>query len=125
MRRRPGVHMSEVVTLTLPVGRQWVGVAELVLAGLGARLELPYDRVDELQLAVGTVLGDGVGQEVRLEATSREESVDVRVGPVAASVAQDEARRRVLAALADELEVIPSENDAAWVVLTFARGGAR
>lgn len=122
MRR---VRMSDVVTLTLPAGRQWVGVAELVLAGLGARLELPYDRVDELQLAVGTILGDEAGPEVRLEATSREEGVDVKVGPVTASVAQDAARQRVLAALADELEVIPSENDAAWVVLTFARGGAR
>ena len=57
--------MTDVVSLTIPAEPGWNGVAELVLAGLGARLDLPYDRIDELQLATSAVLADAAGTEVR------------------------------------------------------------
>ena len=116
--------MTDVVSLTLPTEPGWTGVAELVLAGLGARLDLPYDRIDELQLATSAGLAAAAGAEVRVEASASDDHVDVRVGPLAAD-AGDPGRRRVLDALADGVELGQGEDGAMWAVLTFARGGAR
>jgi hypothetical protein len=116
--------MTDVVSLTLPAEPGWNGVAELVLAGLGARLDLPYDRIDELQLATSAVLADAAGTEVRLEASASDDHVDIRGGPLAAG-AGDAARRRVLDTLADGVELGLGEDGATWAVLTFSRGGAR
>ena len=117
--------MNDVVSLTLPTGPGWTGVAELVLAGLGARLDLPYDRIDELQLATRAALSDAVGPDVRVDATAGPDAVDVRLGPLVAEAAADPGRRRVLDALADRVELDPVEDGVTWAVLTFARGGAR
>jgi len=116
--------MTDVVSITVPATPDWNGVVELVLAGLGARLDLPYDRIDELQLATTTVLGDAVGPDIRVDASAGAESVDIRVGPLAAG-ADDAGRRRVLDALADAVELEPGADGTTWAVLTFARGGAR
>jgi hypothetical protein len=115
----------DVVSITLPAGPAWEGVVELVLAGLGARLDLPYDRIDELQLATRAVLADAVGPDVRVDASAEAERVAVRVGPLVAGAAEDPGRRRVLTALADEVAHDPVEDGVTWTVLTFSRGGAR
>jgi hypothetical protein len=44
-----------LVSVTLPVER-YLGVARLVTAGVGARLDLSYEAVDDLQLAVELVV---------------------------------------------------------------------
>jgi len=62
--------MTEVVSITVPAMPAWNGVVELVLAGLGARLDLPYDRIDELQLATTAVLTDAHGPDVRVDASA-------------------------------------------------------
>lgn len=117
--------VNDVISITLPAEPGWNGVAELVLAGLGARLDLPYDRIDELQLATRAVLGDAVGPDVRVDALAWPDRVDVRIGPLAADRAVDSGRRRVLDALADGVSLDPVEDGATWAVLTFVRGGAR
>jgi hypothetical protein len=117
--------VTDVVSITLPAAPGWSGVVELVLAGLGARLDMPYDRIDELQLATKAALADAVGPDVRVDASAAPDSVAVRVGPLAATSAGDPARQRVLSALADGVELEPGEDGATWAVLTFARGGAR
>jgi len=116
--------VSDVVSITVPATPGWGGVVELVLAGLGARLDLPYDRIDELQLATTTVLADAVGPDVRVDASSEVGSVDLRIGPLSAA-ASDPGRRRVLDALADSVELHSGDGGATWAVLTFERGGAR
>ncbi len=116
--------MTDVVSITVPAAPGWSGVIELVLAGLGARLDLPYDRIDELQLATTAVLEDAVGPDVRVDATAGADSVDVRVGPLVAAVG-DPGRRRVLDALADTVAVEAGRDGETWAVLTFARGGTR
>ena len=116
--------MTDVVSLTVPAGSGWTGVVELGRAGLGARLDLPYDRIDELQLATTAVLEDAVGPDVRVDASAGTESVDIRIGPLAAGVA-DPARRRILDALADAVAVEPGGDGESWAVLTFARDRAR
>lgn len=107
--------MTEVVSITVPAAPGWSGVVELVLAGLGARLDLPYDRIDELQLATTAVLEDAVRAG---------RGVDIRVGPLTAG-AGDPGRRRVLDALADTVALEPGRDGEMWAVLTFARDGAR
>src|SRR4029078_12440520 len=62
---RSGDRVTDVVSISVPAAPGWTGVVELVLAGLGARLDLPYDRIDELQLATTAVLEDAVGAERR------------------------------------------------------------
>jgi hypothetical protein len=118
------VTVSDVVSITVPAARGWGGVVELVLAGLGARLDLPYDRIDELQLATTTILADAVGPDVQVDASSDTATVDLRIGPLSAG-ADDPARRRVLDALADSVELQPGDDGTIWAVLTFARGGER
>jgi hypothetical protein len=117
--------VTDVVSLTVPAGAGWSGVVELVLAGLGARLELPYDRIDELQLATRTALSDAVGPDVRIDASAGADALEVRVGPLAPAAAADPARTRVLRALADGAELEPVAGEVTWAVLTFARGGAQ
>ncbi len=46
---------DHAVSVTLP-GEQYLGVARLVTAGVAARLDLPFEAVDDLQLAVELVL---------------------------------------------------------------------
>jgi hypothetical protein len=116
--------MTEVVSITVPAVPAWNGVVELVLAGLGARLDLPYDRIDELQLATTAVLTDAHGPDVRVDASAGPDSVDIKIGPLAPG-ARDPGRRRVLDALADGVELEPGDDGTTWAVLTFARGGAR
>jgi hypothetical protein len=77
--------VTDVVSISVPAAPGWTGVVELVLAGLGARLDLPYDRIDELQLATTAVLEDAVGPDVRVDASARADSVDIRVGPLGAA----------------------------------------
>ena len=50
-----------LVSVTLPVER-YMGVARLVTAGVGSRLDLPFDVVDDLQLAVELVVAASFAQ---------------------------------------------------------------
>ena len=49
----------DTITLTIPAERRFLGVVNLVLGGLGSRLDLSFERVDDLQLAVDSVLAHG------------------------------------------------------------------
>ena len=44
--------MTDVVTLQLPRERDFFGVAHLVLGGLGARLDLTYDVLEDMTTAI-------------------------------------------------------------------------
>lgn len=79
--------MSEAITLTVPFERPYQGVVRLVLGGLAARLDLSYETLEDLQLAVETILsndayaaGDDVSVEVEVEGTT----LAVAVGPLEA-----------------------------------------
>ena len=58
---------ADSITLSLPHAKPYHGVARLVVGGLAARLELSYEHLEDLQLALesvlerdGYVLGDAV-----------------------------------------------------------------
>jgi hypothetical protein len=74
--------VSDEITVVMPRGRPFHAVAQLVLGGLAARLDLTLETLEELQLALAGLLerpGDGVDVTlvVRVEAAS----LEARVGP--------------------------------------------
>ena len=74
----------ESIELTLPAGREWHAVARLVLGGIADRLNLSYEDLDDLQLAVERLLVEAASQEtVRLRIDILEQGVAVGVGPLA------------------------------------------
>jgi hypothetical protein len=75
------------VTIELPT-YDYVGVARLVAAGVATRLDLPFDAVDDLQLALETVLRSAFASEDRavIGIASNGLTLSVSVGPVAPSV---------------------------------------
>lgn len=72
------------IELTLPAAREWHAVARLVLGGIADRLNLSYEDLDDLQLAVERLLVEAASQEtVRLRIDVTDHGVSVSVGPLA------------------------------------------
>jgi hypothetical protein len=75
--------MSDRIELTTPVGRAWDPVIRLVLGGIGDRLDLGFDELDDLQLAVERLLAEArLGDRVTLSFEILDRSVRVRIGPI-------------------------------------------
>jgi hypothetical protein len=80
----------ESIELTLPAGREWHPVARLVLGGIGDRLNLPFEDLDDLQLAVERLLVEAASQDtVRVRVDVAGEGVRVGVGPLEESTLAD------------------------------------
>ena len=72
-----------MIELVTPVGRAWEPVIRLVLGGIADRLDLGFDELDDLQLAVERLLAEAGPQEsVRLSFELGEQSVRTRIGPL-------------------------------------------
>lgn len=111
--------MSDQITLTIPTAPHFRGVATLVLGGIGSRLDLPYERVDDLQLAVLSALEASDGERVTVEVEAEEGVLVVSLGPLEAARASDGALARVLDPLVDSVE--RSERDGGvWLALRLA-----
>jgi hypothetical protein len=75
--------MSDRIELVTPVGRAWDPVIRLVLGGIGDRLDLGFDELDDLQLAVERLLAEASFEDrVTLSFEILERSVRVRIGPI-------------------------------------------
>jgi len=75
--------MFDRIELTTPVGRAWDPVIRLVLGGIGDRLDLGFDELDDLQLAVERLLAEArLEDRVTLSFEILERSVRVRIGPI-------------------------------------------
>lgn len=77
--------MSEAITLTVPYERPYQGVVRLVLGGLAARLDLPYETLEDVQLAVETILANdayAVGEEVIVKLELHATTLAITVGPL-------------------------------------------
>jgi hypothetical protein len=116
--------MTDVVTLQLPRERDFFGVAHLVLGGLGARLDLTYDVLEDMTTAIDELLNRReVSEDVTLTVTMEGTSIFASVGPFGSTVA-DELRasdpglglRRVLEAVVDEV-VVTERDGERWVEL--------
>jgi hypothetical protein len=117
---------KETISLTLPHESRFVNVARIVVGGLAARLDLSYERLDDLQLAVETLLVPdeyGVADDVTVEITIAGRSLCIAVGPldvdrVAADLEQDrELTLGVLLAAVVDSVAFEQRDGGGWVRL--------
>jgi hypothetical protein len=116
--------VTDVVTLQLPREREFFGVAHLVLGGLGARLDVTYDVLEDMTTAIDELLNRRESSEdVTLTVKIEDATIIATVGPFSGRVA-DELHasdaglglRRVLETVVDGVEVSEREG-AQWVEL--------
>jgi hypothetical protein len=112
--------MTDQITLTIPTAASFRGVATLVLGGVGSRLDLPYERVDDLQLAVLSVLEASGDERVTMEVAAEGSTLTVSVGPLANGSGEDDALTRVLDPLVDSVESAQRDNRE-WLTLRLSR----
>ena len=77
--------MTRPIELRIPNERPFHGVARLVVGGLAARHDLSYEMLEDLQLALVTVLeGDdyAAGAEVGVELDVSEDTITMSIGPL-------------------------------------------
>jgi hypothetical protein len=120
---------ADAITLSIPLERPFHGVARLVVGGLAARLDLSYEHLEDLQLALASVLetGDYLAQgSVTVRLLVESGSIGMVIGPVNPRLREDlesDAEleggiplRRLLATLVDEVEC-EGENGNDWLRL--------
>ncbi len=76
---------ADSITLSIPHAKPYHGVARLVVGGLAARLELSYEHLEDLQLALETVLDSESfvdGDEVTVRLLVNPDSVVMDIGPI-------------------------------------------
>lgn len=103
---------AETISLSLPADPRYAGVARIVVGGLAARLNLSYESLDDLQLAVETLLGEELlvaGERVELELAVHDSMLGITIGPIDVGAARarldgggDLPLQTVLAAVVDE-----------------------
>jgi hypothetical protein len=112
--------MTDTILLTFPSRESFRGVPSLVLGGVGSRLDLPFERTDDLQLAVLSMLEASAGDETTLEIHAEDERVAVSVGPLRPDVDGDTGLALVLSRLTDGVEADRRGEDV-WLTVFLAR----
>ena len=77
--------MTQAIELRIPNERPFHGVVRLVVGGLAARHNLSYEALEDLQLALVTVLeGDAysTAAEIRVELEVTDEAIAMAIGPL-------------------------------------------
>ena len=119
---------ADAITLSIPHEKPFHGVARLVVGGLAARLELSYEHLEDLQLALASVLerdGYVAGDEVTVRMVVGSSSVGLAIGPLDANELRADLERepeggvplsRLLDTLVDEIG-LEGESGADWLRL--------
>jgi len=77
--------VTQAIELRIPNERPFHGVARLVVGGLAARHNLSYEALEDVQLALATVLeGDRyvAADEIRVEVEVEDDAIAISIGPV-------------------------------------------
>ena len=76
--------MTDTLVLTLPNEPRFFAVVRLVLGGFASQCDLPYELMDDLQLAVETVLAraGADGEAFTLRIAPREHGITVLLRPI-------------------------------------------
>jgi hypothetical protein len=123
--------VADEITLTIPREPDFHRVAYLVLGGLAVRLNLTVENLEDLQIALDSILDRSELEtgEITLRMAVREGALEARLGPLDTKLLDEIERdhdqslslRRVLESTVDDVHV-----DGAWVSLTknVAVGGA-
>lgn len=115
-----GTSMTDTILLTFPSRPSFRGVPSLVLGGVGSRLDLPYERMDDLQLAVLSMLDATVGEDTSVEIAAHDDRVAVSVGPLRAEAEADQGLDLVLRRLTDGVDT-SRRGDDVWLTVFLAR----
>jgi len=117
--------IADEICLTLPADDAFHGVAHLVLGGLAVRLNLTFENLEDLELALDALLErPSDGREVTVRVLVEDGELRTIVGPFTAVRAElDEGGAdslnlsRILGAVCDTVE-IEDRAGSQWVVLT-------
>ena len=117
---------ADEIALRLPRSREYHRVAHLILGGLAVRLDLTFEHLEDLQLALAGLLAESESPgEITVRIRVGEDTIQAVVGPFAPQAIQrrldrDESEvslRRLLDTVADGVEIDESpEGD--WVEVT-------
>lgn len=119
--------MNDEIRLTIPHDRALYSVAHLVVGGLGIRLKLTIEQLEDLQLALDAVLErTRAGEDVTIAMRLKDGEIETAIGPLREGVGEElEATggevglRRILDAVVDSVELTPGEGGD-WVTMTKA-----
>lgn len=114
------VDVSDRIVLTMPTETRFRSVATLVLGGIGSRLDFPYERTDDLQLAVLSALDASDDETVTLEVDADERGLRLALGPVRDGSWEDDGLIRVLSRLVDDV-AHESRDGGQWLTLGVTR----
>jgi hypothetical protein len=103
------------ITLTIPRDADFHRVAHLVLGGLAVRMDLTVENLEDLQIALDSILGRSelAAGDVTVRMALRDGALETRVGPLPAGVLDEIEReedhqlslRRVLESTVDDVHV--------------------
>jgi anti-sigma regulatory factor (Ser/Thr protein kinase) len=116
--------LSDEITLTLPREPEFHRVAHLVLGGLAVRLNLTIENLEDLELALDSILSrtDPTAGDITVRMSPRDGELETVIGPFTPKVLDEIEHegeedglglRRVLESTVDDIHV-----DGTWVRLT-------
>jgi anti-sigma regulatory factor (Ser/Thr protein kinase) len=77
--------MTDAIKLTVPRQKSYYGVVRLVVGGLAARLDLSYEYLEDVQLALESLLANdayAASGEITIELAASPGVVQILVGPL-------------------------------------------
>lgn len=108
--------MTDEITLTFPPRQDFHRVAHLVLGGLAVRIDLTIEDLENLQIALDSILDgtDADGGAITVRMTLRDGALETTVGPLPSHLLEEIERdhdgalglRRVLDSTVDEVVVV-------------------
>jgi anti-sigma regulatory factor (Ser/Thr protein kinase) len=122
--------VTDEITLTLPRDADFHRVAHLVLGGLAVRMDLTVENLEDLQIALDSILGRSELEagDITVRMALRDGALETRVGPLPANVLDEIEReqdnelslRRVLDSTVDDVHV---DGDTVRLTKKVAAGG--
>lgn len=117
------------IVLTLPRERPFFNVAHLVFGGLAVRLDLSFEQLEDVQVALAELLEQHEdGRDITVSVAIEGNQIRASLGPFDDSLTAELTRdgdgdtvglRRVLATVVDSVEVTERDGEP-WVQLTKA-----
>ncbi len=118
--------MTDRVTITIPRRREFSSIAHLVVGGLGARLDLTLEDLEDLQVALASVLEEDGQGPVTVAVSIDGDALSASVGPLEGEALREQLERepagevglrRILEAVCERVELV-ERDDGAWLELT-------
>ena len=96
--------MNDTIVLTIPTASNTAVSRASFSAGVGSRLDLPFERMDDLQLAVLSMLDASRTDDASVEIRAEDGHVAVSVGPLRDGAEDDAGLALVLTRLTNRVE---------------------